>query len=154
MSALFAGGIEATVLSTPQSFKAIQDGWTDLGPVAPYLGEFPMMIWHVNSAWAKAQQKAVVSFMKAHNKAIHYMVNPANRQEVSQMLAKRIAFRTRRCVEDLGPMHENPCLYSGWVDFRSGRERVIETLLKSGDIKAPEKPVNAYYDASFVDAAK
>jgi NitT/TauT family transport system substrate-binding protein len=44
MSALFAGGVEATILSTPQSFKAIEDGWTDLGPVAPYLGEFPMMI--------------------------------------------------------------------------------------------------------------
>ena len=29
MSALFAGGIDATVLSTPQSFKAIEAGWTD-----------------------------------------------------------------------------------------------------------------------------
>ena len=40
------------MLSTPQSFQAIQNGYADLGPVAPFLGEFPMMIWHVNDAWA------------------------------------------------------------------------------------------------------
>jgi NitT/TauT family transport system substrate-binding protein len=154
MSALFAGGIDATVLSTPQSFKAIENGWTDLGPIAPYLGEFPMMIWHVNSAWAKAHQKAVASFVKAHNKAVHYMMNPANRQEVSQMLAKASnselddALKTWELC-----MKIHAFIPDGSISDQAVK-RVIETLLESGDLKAPEKPVNAYYDASFVDAAK
>jgi NitT/TauT family transport system substrate-binding protein len=154
MSALFAGGIEATVLSTPQSFKAIQAGWTDLGPVAPYLGEFPMMIWHVNSAWAKAHQNAVVSFVKAHNKAIHYMMNPANRQEVSQMLAKASHSELDDALKtwDLC-MKIHAFIPDGSISDQAVK-RVIETLLESGDIKAPEKQVSAYYDASFVDAAK
>ena len=42
LAALYAGAIEASVLSTPQSFKAIDDGFSDLGPVAPYLGEYDL----------------------------------------------------------------------------------------------------------------
>ena len=86
-AALVAGAVDATMLSTPQSFQAIQDGYSDLGPVAPFLGEFPMMIWHVNEAWAKTHEKEVLAFVRAHNKAVRYMSDPAHRQEVSQMLA-------------------------------------------------------------------
>ena len=87
LAALVAGGVDATMLSTPQSFQAVQDGYADLGPVAPYLGEFPMMIWHVNDAWAQTHEKELLAFIRAHNKAVRYMSDPAHRQEVSQMLA-------------------------------------------------------------------
>src|SRR5260221_379769 len=78
-AALLGGAIDASVLSTPQSFKAIEDGFTDLGPVAPYLGEFPMMIWHVNANWARANEKTLAAFVRAHNKAVRYMSDPAHK---------------------------------------------------------------------------
>jgi NitT/TauT family transport system substrate-binding protein len=81
MAALYAGAIEASVLSTPQSFKAIEDGFTDLGPVAPYLGEFPMMIWNVNARWAQGNEKLVLAFIRAHNQAVLYLTDPAHREE-------------------------------------------------------------------------
>ncbi|MDB5598479.1 MAG: transporter periplasmic ligand-binding protein [Xanthobacteraceae bacterium] len=153
MSALFAGGIDATVLSTPQSFKAIEDGWTDLGPVAPYLGEFPMMIWHVNTDWAKANEKAVVGFVRAHNKAVRYLINPANRQEVSEMLARA----SNSGVEDALKTWDLCVKINAFVPDGSLSEaavkRVSETLLESGDIKPPAKPTSAFYDDRFVRAA-
>src|SRR5262245_16949732 len=36
LAALVAGAIDATVLSTPESLQAVQDGGPDLGDVAPY----------------------------------------------------------------------------------------------------------------------
>src|SRR5262249_13809072 len=75
-AARVADAVDATMLSTPQSFQAIQDGYSDLGPVAPFLGEFPMMIWHVNEAWAKTHEKEVLAFVRAHNKAVRYMSDP------------------------------------------------------------------------------
>src|SRR5712672_2757615 len=45
LAALVAGAVDATMLSTPQSFQAVQNGYADLGPVAPFLGEFPIRIW-------------------------------------------------------------------------------------------------------------
>jgi len=153
MSALFAGGIDATVLSTPQSFKAIDDGWTDLGPVAPYLGEFPMMIWHVNNDWAKANEKLLVAFVRAHNKAVRYMSDAAHRTEVSEMLAKASSSGLDDALKtwDLC-MKINAFVPDGAVSDASVH-RVTEALAESGDLKSGGKPVNAYYDARYVGTA-
>jgi NitT/TauT family transport system substrate-binding protein len=153
MSALFAGGVDATILSTPQSFKAVEDGWTDLGPVAPYLGEFPMMIWHVNTEWAKANEKALIGFAKAHNKAVRYMIDPAHRQEVSELLANASksgladALKTwDLCVQI------NAYVPDGSV-APATLHRVTATLLETGDIKSPVKPDATFYDDQYVRAA-
>ena len=151
MSALFAGGVEATILSTPQSFKAIEVGWTDLGPVAPYLGEFPMMIWHVNTDWAKANEKLLVAFVRAHNKAVRYMSDPAHRTEVSEMLAKASSSSLADALKTWDVcMKVNAYVPDGLVADRAVA-RVTETLLATGDIKAA-KPAAAYFDARYVNA--
>ena len=105
LAALVAGAVDATMLSTPQSFQAVQNGYADLGPVAPFLGEFPMMIWHVNEAWAQSHEKELLAFIRAHNKAVRYMSDPAHRQEVSQMLADASQVQPRRRAQDLGRLH-------------------------------------------------
>jgi ABC-type nitrate/sulfonate/bicarbonate transport system substrate-binding protein len=152
MSALYAGGIEATVLSTPQSFKAIADGFTDLGPVAPYLGEFPMMIWHVNSRWAQGNEKLLLGFARAHNKAVHYLLDPVNKAETAQMLAKA----SRSSVDDALKTWDVCREVRGFVADGSiaakAVERVRDTLIASGDLKPPALPANAYYDDHYVKA--
>jgi NitT/TauT family transport system substrate-binding protein len=154
MAALFAGGIEARVLSTPQSFKAIDEGYTDLGPVAPYLGEFPMMIWHVNTAWAKRHREEVVKFVRAHNKAIRYLVDPAHREEVSLMLAKA----SNSALDDALKTWDLCIKIHAFVPDGSisdtAVKRVVETIRESGEAKGAEKPLSSYYDASFVSAAQ
>jgi len=151
MSALFAGGVEATILSTPQSFKAVEEGWTDLGPVAPYLGEFPMMIWHVNTDWAKANEKLLVAFVRAHNKAVRYMTDPAHRAEVSEMLAKASSSSVDDALKTWDVcMKINAYVPNGRV-ADSAVVRVTETLLAAGDIKSA-KPAAAYFEQRYVNA--
>jgi NitT/TauT family transport system substrate-binding protein len=151
MAALYAGAIEATVLSTPQSFKAIADGFTDLGPVAPYLGEFPMMIWHVNSRWAAGNEKLLLGFARAHNKAVRYLLDPANRAETAQMLAKA----SRSSIDDALKTWEVCREVKGFVVdgaiTDNAVERVRDTLLASGELKPPALPASAYYDDHYVN---
>jgi NitT/TauT family transport system substrate-binding protein len=152
MSALYAGAIDATVLSTPQSFKAIQDGWSDLGPVAPYLGEFPMMIWHVNARWAENNEKLVLAFTRAHNKAVRYLLDPAHKMEVSEMLAKA----SRASLDDAlktwdACMQVKAFVADGSITAQAV-ERVRNTLLSSGELKPPPQPASAYFDDRYVDA--
>jgi ABC-type nitrate/sulfonate/bicarbonate transport system substrate-binding protein len=152
LAALMAGAIDATVLSTPQSFKAIQDGWTDLGPVAPYLGEFPMMIWHVNENWARANEKQLTAFIRAHNKAVRYMTDPAHKTEVSQMLARVShsdlddALKTWDVCMQIKAFVEDGSITDAAV------ERVRDTLLTSGDLKGAAQPPATYYEGQFVKA--
>jgi NitT/TauT family transport system substrate-binding protein len=152
MSALYAGAIDATVLSTPQSFKAIQDGWTDLGAVAPYLGEFPMMIWQVNARWAENNEKRVLSFIRAHNQAVRYLSDPAHKVEVSEMLAKA----SRSSLDDALRtwdvcMQVKAFVADGSITDKAV-ERVRNTLLSSGELKPPPLPASAYYDDRYVNA--
>jgi NitT/TauT family transport system substrate-binding protein len=152
MSALYAGGIEATVLSTPQSFKAIQDGWTDLGPVAPYLGEFPMMIWQVNARWAENNEKLVLAFIRAHNKAVRYLSDPAHKMEVSEMLAKVSRSSLDDALKTWDVCMQVKAFVADGSIVDKAVERVRDTLLSSGELKPPPLPASAYYDDRYVNA--
>ena len=148
LAALVAGAVDATMLSTPQSFQAVQNGYADLGPVAPFLGEFPMMIWHVNDDWAKAHEKELLAFIRAHNKAVRYMSDPAHRQEVSQMLADASKSSLDDALKTWDVcMQVKAFVADGEVSDRA-TERVRDTLLASGDIKQSAPP-GAYVDLRF-----
>jgi NitT/TauT family transport system substrate-binding protein len=152
MAALLAGAVDATVLSTPQSFQAIEAGWTDLGPVAPYLGEFPMMIWHVNAQWAQANEKLLLAFTRAHNKAVRYMSAAANKIEVAQMLAKASSSSLADALKTWDVcMQINAFVPDGTIAAATV-ERVRDTLLASGELKPPALPPAAYYDDRYANA--
>jgi NitT/TauT family transport system substrate-binding protein len=149
LAALVAGAIDATVLSTPQSFQAVQDGWTDLGPVAPYLGEFPMMIWHVNEGWARANEKPLAAFIRAHNKAVRYMSDPAHRVEVSEMLARASKSSLDDALKTWDVCMRIKAFVADGTITDAAVERVRDSLIASGDLKGTPQPPTAYYDGSF-----
>ena len=151
-AALVAGGVDATMLSTPQSFQAIQDGFTDLGPVAPYLGEFPMMIWHVNEAWAQNNEKQVLAFIRAHNKAVRYMSDPAHREEVSKMLADASRSTLDDALKTWDVCMKVKAFVADGAISDEATVRVRDTLLASGDLKASAPP-SAYVDRRFMEKA-
>lgn len=153
LAALYAGAVDATMLSTPQSFKAIQDGYADLGPVAPYLGEFPMMIWHVNESWAKGHEKELLAFIRAHDKAVRYMSDPAHKQEVSQMLADASKSNLDDALKTWDLCMKVKAFVPDGTISDSATERVRDTLAATGDIK-PGAPPATYVDLGFAKKVK
>ena len=79
--------VEAAAVATPLAFKAMQDGYTNLGLMGPYLPDVPYMSWQANAAWATANRDTVVRFIRANNEAIAFIYNKANRNEAAQILA-------------------------------------------------------------------
>ena len=150
LAALAAGAIDATVLSTPQSFQAVQDGFTDLGPVAPYLGEFPMMIWHVNESWARGNEARLAAFIRAHNKAVRYMTDPANRVEVSEMLAHASKSSLDDALKTWDVCMQIKAFVADGAITDAAVARVRDALIASGDLKGEPQAPSAYYDGSFV----
>jgi ABC-type nitrate/sulfonate/bicarbonate transport system substrate-binding protein len=153
LAALVAGAVDATMLSTPQSFQAVQNGYADLGPVAPFLGEFPMMIWNVNEEWAKTHEKELLAFIRAHNKAVHYMTDPAHRQEVSQMLADASKSSLDDALKTWDVCMQVKAFVADGGISDAATERVRDTLLQSGDIKTSAPP-SAYVDLRFANKVK
>lgn len=153
-AALYGGAIDATVISPPQSFKAIDDGFTDLGPVAPYLGEFPMMIWHVNARWARANAGTIEAFVRAHNRAVRYLSNPANRREVAEILAKASGSGLEDALKTWDLCMRIDAFVPDGSIADSAIMRVRDTLVASGDLKGTAQPPPAYYDRRYVDALR
>ena len=153
LAALMAGAVDATMLSTPQSFQAVQDGYSDLGPVAPFLGEFPMMIWHVNEDWANTHEKELLAFIRAHNKAVRYMSDPAHKDEVSQMLADASKSKLDDALKTWDMCMKVKAFVEDGRVSDEATDRVRDTLLETGDIKTKGAP-SAYVDRRFADKVK
>jgi NitT/TauT family transport system substrate-binding protein len=154
LAALIAGGVDATVLSPPQSFRAAAEGYTDLGPVATYTGEFPMMVWHANVGWAQGHEKEMQAFVAAHNRAATYINDPKNRQEAAAILAKA----SNSSLEDALETWDISAKVKAYVDNGAisdqAVKRVIETLVSDGDLKTPVKPAASFIDERYMRAAK
>ena len=151
LGALFGGAVDATLLSTPQSFKAIEDGFTDLGPVAPYLGEFPMMIWHVNEAWARGNEKLLMSFVRAHNKAVRYLSDPAHKEEVSRILAQASGSSLDDALKTWDVCMQVKAFVPDGAISDAAIERARDTLIAAGDLKTSAPP-SAYVERRFMAA--
>jgi NitT/TauT family transport system substrate-binding protein len=152
LGALISGAVDATMLSTPQSFKAVEDGYADLGAVAPFLGELPMMIWHVNEAWGRGHEKEIAAFVRAHDKAVRYLSEPANKTEVSQMLAKASGASLDDALKTWDICMQVKAFVADGAISEEATARVRDTLLASGDLKASAPPA-AYVDRRFMGLA-
>jgi ABC-type nitrate/sulfonate/bicarbonate transport system substrate-binding protein len=153
LASLLSGAVDAAVLSPPQTFMAVQQGFIDLGSAAPYLGEFPTMGWHVNEKWAEANTPIVVAFAKANDEAVKYMVDPSHKEEVSAMLAKASGLSLDDALKTWDQsIAEGAFAPDGSVTVQAVKH--IATMLgDSGDIKNPGKPADTFYDDRFTKAA-
>jgi NitT/TauT family transport system substrate-binding protein len=152
-AALVAGGVEAAVLAPPTSFRAEEEGYTDLGAVAAYLTGVPYLVFHVDRAWATDNPESVVAFVRAHNRAIDFLTDPANREEVASILVEAanveeaIALQNLDLVLEIGAFAEQSRVNP------EGVAKAIDILVNDGDISGDALDVADVYDAGFVDQA-
>ena len=153
LAALLSGGIDASVLSPPQTYMAIAQGGTDLGSAAPYLGDFPTMAWHVNDKWGKANPNIVIAFAKANDEAVRYMSDPAHRTEVAQILAKASGLTVDDAIKTWDQSIAEKAFSPDGAASPQAIQHVADILAAAGDLKTPVKPPAAFYDDSYLRAA-
>jgi ABC-type nitrate/sulfonate/bicarbonate transport system substrate-binding protein len=85
---LLSGAVAAAVLTNPQDFTALEQGFVDLGSVPQYLPRWAQNNILVDTGWAPHNRAAIVAFLRAHIRATRYFYDPANRDEVVGILVK------------------------------------------------------------------
>lgn len=153
-AALASGGVEAAVLAPPATFKAIEEGYIDLGPVAAYLKDVPYLVFHASRKWAAENPAAVTGFIKAHNKAIDFLNDPKNRDEASKILAEKAQIDLDTAVKNYDLILKIKGYAPGSGISDTGIRKALEILKADGDIKSADVPVSKIYDGSFVQRAK
>jgi NitT/TauT family transport system substrate-binding protein len=154
LSALIAGGIDATILNPPTYFKAISLGFSNLGDTKPYAEDIPFTVWAANMPWAAKNREALTAFARHYKRGVRWLYDPANKQQAVDILLK-YARQDRKDVDDAYDYLVAKLKLFGLDGDVSDKtyEKMAEGLVEIGVVKKPYPPKSAIFDGSFVQQA-
>lgn len=154
-AALTAGGVDATIILPPLSFRADAMGLSNLGNIQTVLADFPFTVHAYNVDWASKNRKALLGYTAALIKATDWLYDTKNRQEAAEILVNAAKFKIEDALLNYDAFIKDMKAISpdGVVTERAYRQ-MMEVLVGWGDMKAPIPPLSKYYDASIVTEAR
>lgn len=147
----FAG----SMLGPPISLVAKHDGFVSLGSVQQLIGPYQAAGFFTQRAWAREHRDLLVAFLSACIEAQRWLLNPANKQQVIDLLIGEYHLSPEIAAEDYETAMSRPGGFAkdAQLDL-PGFENVLKLRADvegqwGGHPPSPEK----YYDPSFYDAA-
>ena len=147
----FAG----SMLGPPVSLVAKKDGFVSLGSVQQLIGPYQAAGVFTQRAWAKDHRDLLTAFLSACIEAQRWLLNPANKQQVIDLLASQYHLAPEIAAEDydISITHPGGFAKDAQFDLR-GFENVLKLRAEvegqwGGHPPSPDK----YYDPSYYQAA-
>lgn len=154
LTALMAGGVDATILIPPAAFIAEARGFKNLGEISDSLKDYPFTAWAANRAWAAKNSDMLNAFAKCQLEGVAFINNPANRDAVIGLISKY----TKVKVEDAEKTYDY--LVAKLKSYRADGLLTEETfdkmkkgLIQMGTMKEPVPPLQNFFDPTHVAAA-
>jgi NitT/TauT family transport system substrate-binding protein len=146
---LLSGAVAGTILTNPQDFAALQQGFVDLGRVAQYLPHWAQNNILADTRWAAAHRAEVLAFLRAYIRATRYLYDPANRADVIAIFAQYT--RTSREIAALtyDLYVRDQVVAPDAVLFADGIAANIDALVAMGELAAPAA-LARFIDPSFL----
>jgi ABC-type nitrate/sulfonate/bicarbonate transport system substrate-binding protein len=147
----FAG----SMLGPPVSLVAKQEGFVSLGSVQQVIGPYQAAGFFTQRAWAKDHRELLISFLAACIEAQRWLLDPANKQQVIEMLTTEFHLVPRIAAEDYQLTISQPGGFAKDAQFDlRGFENVLKLRAEiegqwGGHPPSPDK----YYDPSYYDAS-
>src|SRR5262249_37772432 len=85
---LLSGGGDAAILYPPSTVRARAAGLSHVGYIEPYLKAFPFTVWAANTDWAAKNREALLSYIRAYSRAVHWLYDPKNKDQAVDILVK------------------------------------------------------------------
>lgn len=155
-AALTSGGVDATILLPPLSFRADAMGYSNLGNIQTVLADFPFTVNAYNTAWAQQNRKALVGYAASLLKAAAWLYDTRNREEAADILATAAKFKKEDALLNYDAfIKDMKAISRDGVVHEDAYRKMMEVLVGWGDVKAPIPPIDRFYDGSVAaEAAK
>jgi NitT/TauT family transport system substrate-binding protein len=147
----FAG----SMLGPPVSLVAKHEGFVSLGSVQQLIGPYQASGFFTQRAWAKDHHDLLVTFLSACIEAQRWLLNPANKQQVIDLLAAQYHLAPEIAAEDydISMTHPGGFAKDAQFDLR-GFQNVLKLRAEvegqwGGHPPSPDK----YYDPSYYQTA-
>ncbi|HXA82778.1 MAG TPA: ABC transporter substrate-binding protein [Methylomirabilota bacterium] len=147
----FAG----SMLGPPVSLVAKHEGFVSLGSVQQLIGPYQAAGFFTQRAWAKDHRELLVALLSACIEAQRWLMNPANKQQVIDLLAAQYHLTPEIAAEDYEITMNHPGGFAKDAQFDlQGFENVLKLRAEvegqwGGHPPSPDK----YYDPSYYQAA-
>jgi ABC-type nitrate/sulfonate/bicarbonate transport system substrate-binding protein len=147
----FAG----SMLGPPTSLVAKHEGFASLGSVQKLIGPYQAAGFFTQRAWAKEHREVLISFLTACIEAQRWLMNPANKAQVVELLTKQFHLAPEIAAEDYEMSVNEPGGFAKDAAFDiAGFKNVLKLRAEvegswGGHPPSPDK----YYDPSYYDAA-
>lgn len=155
-AALSSGGVDATIILPPLSFRAKSEGLTNLGNIQTVLADFPFTVNAYNTDWASKNRPALVAYSAALAKATEWLYDTRNREEAADILVKDTKFRKEDALLNYDAfIKEMKAISRDGVVSEDAYRKMMDVLVGWGDINPPIPPIAKFYDPSVIaDAQK
>ncbi len=117
--AMKAKGVAATLLTQPQDFQAMREGFVKIGSSTDIVKEIVWSGYNTTRAWAKNNEALMLDFLRVIRRAHQWLYDPKNKDEAIQILTKD----SNTAPQDAADT------YNLWVTGK--------TLSPNGDVSAP-----------------
>ncbi len=154
LAALLSGGVDAAILYPPATFRAGAAGYTYLGDIEPYLKDFPFTVWAANIDWAAKNREALLSYIRAYSRAVHWLYEPKNKDKAVDILVKYSKQDRKDSADTYDYFIAKLRAFSGNGRISSeAYKRMTNALAQWGDLSQPVPSASKFFDLSFVEAA-
>ena len=154
-AALASGGVDATIILPPLSFRAKAQGFSNLGNIQSVLADFPFTVHGYNTEWANKNREALVAYTAALMKATEWLYDTSHRDEAADILVKATKFKKEDALLNYDAfIKEMKALSRDGVVTDESYQKMMNVLVGWGDIKPPVPPLSKFYDASILRDAK
>jgi NitT/TauT family transport system substrate-binding protein len=152
-AALMSGGVDAAILAPPFNFMAERNGFIMIDAVYKDFASFPIGNFAVTQAWAKKNPDVLISFLKMHLMGVRDFYNLALRQKSIQALIDATHANPDDAAKTYDYLRSITFFSPTGVASATDMNRVVNTLIKTGDVKAPPPPLASYTDFHYAEIA-
>lgn len=132
-AALKAGAADAAMLAPPFNFRALAEGFANLGNAVSFV-DMPFAGMAVNRTWAAANQRTVARLITVYNNAMAWFYDPQNRDEALAILLKSTKLKPEDAAATYAFLHDGKFFEPVGTVSRRKLGTLIEALVSLGDI--------------------
>jgi ABC-type nitrate/sulfonate/bicarbonate transport system substrate-binding protein len=132
-AALKAGVADAAMLAPPFNFRALAEGFANLGNAVSFV-DMPFAGMAVNRTWAAANQRTVAKLIAVYNNSMAWFYEPTNREEAVAILMHSTKLRQQDADATYAFLHDGRFFEPTGKVSKRKLGTLVEALASLGDI--------------------
>jgi ABC-type nitrate/sulfonate/bicarbonate transport system substrate-binding protein len=154
-AALKTGATAGTMLSQPNDFLAMSEGYPSLVLVSDAIPDYQFSSIAVRRSWARQNEEIVLRFLRGYARACQWLYEPSNRGEAIQLLVDRLNTTDELASKtyELYMVHAQALPKAGELNL-DGVRNLMDIMADVGNLPRPVPPMERYVDMSYLERAR